>query len=151
MLADQMLYLPDDLLAKVDRMSMAVSLEARVPILDHRVVEFAWRLRPEHKIRDGKGKWILREVLYRRVPRALVDRPKVGFTVPIADWLQGELRTWAAEYLSPANLGTDGPFDARRVTRAWECFGKGDRSQAYGLWAVVMFCAWMNTWGPRSH
>jgi len=151
MLADQMLYLPDDLLAKVDRMSMAVSLEARVPILDHRVVEFSWRLRPEHKIRNGKGKWILREVLYRRVPRALVDRPKIGFTVPIAKWLQGELRPWASDYLSPASLESQGVFNQARVTRAWETFQKGDRSHAYGLWVVVMFSAWFGTWSRRSH
>lgn len=150
MLADQMIYLPDDLLAKVDRMSMAVSLEARVPILDHRLVEYSWRLRPEHKIRDGKGKWLLREVLYRKVPKALVDRPKVGFTVPIADWLLGELRPWAEEYLAPGPLGASGLLDAGKVQAAWREFREGNRGLALGLWAVVMLRAWEDRWGGQA-
>lgn len=141
MLADQMIYLPDDLLAKVDRMSMAVSLEARVPILDHRVVEFSWRLRPEHKIRDGKGKWILRQVLYRRVPQQLVDRPKTGFTVPTADWMSGALRPWV-EDLMGGQLDNFRPLNGTEVRRAWKGFLNGDRSHAIGLWAVAMLLAW---------
>ncbi|HLG05145.1 MAG TPA: asparagine synthase (glutamine-hydrolyzing), partial [Gemmatimonadales bacterium] len=147
MLADQQVYLPDDLLAKVDRMSMAVGLEARVPILDHRVVEYSWRLRPEHKIRNGKGKWILREVLHRRVPRELVDRPKVGFTVPITDWLRGGLGPWAEELLSRRRIEEGGILDAARVEAAWREFHRGNRGLALGLWAVVMLSGWLDRWG----
>ncbi len=147
MLADQMIYLPDDLLTKVDRMSMAVSLEARVPILDHRVVEYSWRLRPEHKIRDGRGKWILREVLYRRVPRELVDRPKVGFTAPIATWLRGALRPWAEEQLSAERISSGGVLDGERVRRAWREFHRGHSNHAPGLWAIVMLQSWLGRWG----
>lgn len=146
MLADQTTYLPDDLLAKVDRMSMAVSLEARVPILDHRVVEFAWRLRPEHKVRDGQGKWILREVLYRRVPRKLVERPKVGFTAPIADWLRGALRPWAEEQLSPGRIADAGLLEPSEVQRVWKEFHSGHTSHAPGLWAIVMLQGWLARW-----
>lgn len=146
MLADQMYYLPDDLLAKVDRMSMAVGLEARVPILDHRVVEYSWRLRPEHKIRKGKGKWILREILYRRVPRHLVDRPKVGFTVPLARWLQADLRPWADACLSAGRLEASGLLDSGMVQRKWRAFQKGDHSMALGLWAVMMLVTWQQRW-----
>lgn len=146
MLSDQMLYLPDDLLAKVDRMSMAVSLEARVPILDHRVVEYSWRLRPEHKIREGQGKWILRQVLYRRVPRELVQRPKVGFTVPIAKWLAGELRDWAESNLSPASIQSDGLLNPVEVSRAWQAFLSGNKGLGVGLWAVLMLNTWAGRW-----
>ncbi len=151
MLADQMIYLPDDLLAKVDRMSMAVSLEARVPLLDHRVVEYSWRLRPEHKIREGKGKWILRQVLYRRVPRELVDRPKVGFTVPIADWLNGALREWAGDYLSPLRLKADGLLNPAAVTEQVREFRNGNRGLGPGIWAIVMLGSWLHRWGSRAH
>lgn len=146
MVADQAVYLPDDLLAKVDRMSMAVSLEARVPILDHRVVEFAWRLRPEHKIRDGQGKWILRELLARRVPRALVERPKVGFTVPMAAWLRGALRPLAEEYLAPDRIRRSGLLEPAPVARAWAAFQRGHSGHALGLWGLVVFQAWYERW-----
>jgi asparagine synthase (glutamine-hydrolysing) len=146
MLADQGTYLPDDLLTKVDRMSMAVSLEARVPILDHRVVEYSWRLRPEHKIRAGQGKWILRQVLYRKVPQALVDRPKVGFTAPIGSWLKGALRPWAEEHLAPAALARSGLLDAKAVTRVWREFHTGQSGHAPGIWAIIMLQAWMARW-----
>lgn len=139
MLADQTGYLADDLLAKVDRASMAVSLETRVPLLDHRVVELSWRLPRQWKTREGRGKWLLRQVLYRRVPRQLVDREKMGFSVPIAAWLQGPLRTWAADLL--ASPGCE-PLNLAAAQRAWTRFVRGERGLAAGLWAVLNYVAW---------
>ena len=144
MLADQTSYLPDDLLAKVDRASMAVSLEARVPILDHRVVEFSWRLPRRFKVRDGRGKWILREILYKHVPAALVDREKMGFSIPLAKWLSGPLRSWAGDLLVSHDSGE---FLRRLpVQREWDRFLAGNSSNSAGLWAVVMFRAWQDRW-----
>ena len=144
MLADQNSYLPDDLLAKVDRASMAVSLEARVPILDHRVVEFSWRLPRKFKVRDGRGKWILREILYKHVPRAMVDREKMGFSVPLAQWLAGPLRNWAGDLL--LSRETEGLLRSTTVRRQWDRFLAGDSTNCAGLWAVVMFLAWQDQW-----
>ena len=144
MLADQTSYLPDDLLAKVDRASMAVSLEARVPILDHRVVEFSWRLPRKFKVRDGRGKWILREILYKHVPRALVDREKMGFSVPLAQWLSGPLRNWAGDLLHSDQ--TEGFLRSSVVHTEWDRFLAGDSTNAAGIWAVVMFRAWQDRW-----
>jgi asparagine synthase (glutamine-hydrolysing) len=144
MLADQTSYLPDDLLAKVDRASMAVSLEARVPILDHRVVEFSWRLPRRFKVRDGRGKWILREILYKHVPRAMVDREKMGFSVPLAQWLSGPLRSWAGDLLLSEE--TEGLLQSAVVRREWDRFLAGDSTNAAGIWAVVMFRAWQDRW-----
>jgi len=144
MLWDQQSYLADDLLAKVDRASMAVGLEARVPILDHRVVEFAWRLGRHHKVRDGRGKWILRQVLYKHVPRAMVDREKMGFSVPLTHWLTGPLRSWAGDMLSSASRGEF--LQQSVVRREWNSFLQGKSSNAAGIWALVMFCAWQDQW-----
>jgi asparagine synthase (glutamine-hydrolysing) len=149
MLADQTSYLPDDLLAKVDRASMAVSLEARVPILDHRVVEFSWRLPRKFKVRDGRGKWILREILYKHVPRALVDREKMGFSVPLAQWLGGPLRDWAGDLL--LSRETEGFLRRAVVEREWDRFLGGDLTNAAGIWAVVMFRAWQDRWLLSAH
>jgi asparagine synthase (glutamine-hydrolysing) len=143
MLADQTTYLPDDLLAKVDRASMAASLEVRAPLLDHRVAEFSWRLPRALKLRGTIGKWILRQVLYRRVPRELVDRPKMGFSVPIDRWLRGPLRNWAEDLLPPAS---DDLLDGTAIRRAWNDLQAGRRHSGTSVWAVVMFQAWRARW-----
>jgi asparagine synthase (glutamine-hydrolysing) len=145
MLLDQQTYLADDLLAKVDRASMAVSLEARVPLLDHRVVEFAWRLRSDHKVRDGRGKWLLRQVLYNYVEPALVDRPKMGFSVPIGDWLRGPLRAWAEELLF-VRAESDGFLRLEKTRPAWERIQGGADDAGLAIWAVLMFESWRRHW-----
>ncbi len=146
MLADQGHYLPDELLAKVDRASMAVSLEARVPLLDHRLVEWSWRLPLRAKLRDGTGKWVLREVLYRHVPRALVDRPKTGFTVPIGDWLRGPLAAWAGDLLGGVLAGQDPLLAAAPVAEAWDALRGGRRASGLALWTVLTWLAWRERW-----
>lgn len=137
-------YLPDDILAKVDRAAMAVSLETRVPLLDHRVVEFAWTLPLNFKIRGRDGKWLLRQVLERHVPRALLERPrKMGFSIPLEDWLRGELREWADALLEPARLSREGYFEPAAVQRCWREHLSGRRNWQHRLWAVLMFGAWL--------
>ena len=146
-LADQLWYLPDDLLAKVDRASMATGLEVRVPILDHRVVEFSWSLPPSLKIRNGQGKWILREVLHRRVPPSLVNRPKVGFSVPVESWLGGPLRGWAEDLLGSRRMGgPEGLLDGAAVRRVWNLFLGGRTELGLAVWAVLVFQAWSDRW-----
>ena len=145
MLLDQQTYLADDLLAKVDRASMAVSLEARVPLLDHRIVEFGWRLKPDQKIRDGKGKWLLRQVLYGLIEPELVDRPKVGFSVPVAAWLRGPLRKWAEEILF-ASPGHDDFLRLDKTRPGWDRLQAGGDEEALGFWAVLMLQAWRRHW-----
>ena len=145
MLVDQRTYLADDLLAKVDRASMAVSLEARVPILDHRVVALAWRMPRRFKVRDGRGKWILRQLLYRYIDRHIVDRPKVGFSVPIAEWLRGPLRSWADDVLLSESARPE-HLNMASVRDGWVRFQAGRDESALGLWAIVMFKAWQARW-----
>jgi asparagine synthase (glutamine-hydrolysing) len=146
MLTDQATYLPDDLLAKVDRASMAVSLEARVPILDHRVVEFGWRLPLDMKLRNGETKWALRQVAYRHVPRSLLDRPKMGFSVPIADWLRGPLRAWGEDLLFSGALEREGTLRVTPIREAWNRLQTGQTSSPLGLWAVLIFQSWRARW-----
>jgi len=143
MLLDTIFYLPNDILVKLDRASMAVGLEARVPFLDHKLFEFAWRLPLNLKVRHGGGKWILRELLDSYLPRPLFERPKMGFGIPLANWLRHDLREWGEDLLSINNLRHTGYFDPKIVQTMWNQHLSGAHNHQYQLWPVLMFQAWL--------
>jgi asparagine synthase (glutamine-hydrolysing) len=150
MYLDAVSYLPDDILVKVDRAAMGVSLETRVPLLDHRVVEFAWRLPFAMKVREGRGKWLLRRVLSQYVPGELFERHKMGFGIPLEHWLRGPLRGWAEQLLDAGRLERDGWFDPAPVRRLWEQHLSGAWNWQHALWAVLMFQAWVDAGGAGN-
>lgn len=147
LLADMMTYLPDDILAKLDRAAMANSLETRAPLLDHRIVEWSWTLPQRLKSRCGHQKWVLRQLLYRHVPAELIERPKMGFGVPIGEWLRGSLRAWAEDLLDPCAMEKEGWLKSEPVQRKWREHLAGINNWEYHLWTVLMFQAWLREQG----
>lgn len=150
MLSDQVDYLPDDLLAKIDRASMSSSLEVRAPLLDHRVVELGWRLDPALKIRNGVTKWVLRELLASDLPRELFTRPKMGFSVPVRSWLTGPLRPWAEDLLSASSLKEVEVLDSVAVRACWMELLAGKAGNGFGMWAILQYIAWWRRWRPTD-
>lgn len=145
MLVDQLLYLPDDILAKIDRAAMSVALETRVPLLDHRLVEASWQLPFSLKVRNGETKWIMRQILSKYVPLEYFERPKMGFAVPLAAWLRGPLRAWAEELLSEKSLLEHSLFDSKLIRNEWQMHVNGQADRQYALWPVLMFQAWSSS------
>lgn len=148
MYLDLVTYLPDDIMVKVDRASMGVSLETRAPFLDHRLTELAWRVPQSLKVRESEGKWLLRQILHRYVPRALVERPKMGFGVPIDHWLRGPLKEWALELIEPARVRREGFLVVDAVQEKWNEHQSGQRNWQHLLWGILMFQAWLEECAP---
>ena len=143
MALDLLTYLPNDILVKVDRAAMAVSLETRIPFLDHRIVEFAWTLPQSVKIRNGELKWPLNQILYRYLPKELIERPKMGFGIPVHDWLRGPLKKWAEELLDEARLKEEGIFNPKPIRKIWASHLTGHRNWGHYLWNVLVFQLWL--------
>jgi len=141
---DTVSYMTDDILVKVDRSAMSVSLETRAPFLDHRVFEYAWSLPLSYKVGGGSGKKIVRDLLARYIPKALFERPKMGFGVPLEHWLRGPLREWAETLMSPSRLEADGYFDVSAIRTTWKEHLSGQRNWQYRLWIILMFQAWLD-------
>jgi asparagine synthase (glutamine-hydrolysing) len=145
---DALTYLPDDILCKVDRAAMRTGLETRTPFLDYRVIDLAWRIPIEMKIRGGRGKWLLRRVLDKYIPHSLMNRPKAGFAVPVGEWLRGPLRSWAEQLLAPSQLEQDGFLNANRVQELWKQHKDGSQDWTPRLWTILMFQAWLRAQSP---
>ncbi|MCC6274528.1 MAG: asparagine synthase (glutamine-hydrolyzing) [Leptospiraceae bacterium] len=143
MYKDSITYLPDDILCKVDRAAMGISLETRVPFLDHRLAEFAWQLPLNMKIRNGQGKWALRQVLYKHVPKELIERPKAGFGIPVGEWIKVSLKEWAEDLLSEETLKKEGFFELKPILQKWKEHKSGSHNWTHSLWSVLMFEAWL--------
>ncbi len=148
--ADTCGYLPDDILVKVDRAAMAVSLETRVPLLDLQVARAAWDIPASVHLKDGKGKWVLRQLLERYVPREMFDRPKSGFAIPLARWLRGELREWADALLDPVAIRREGYFAVTQIERRWRQHVRAQMDWSFHLWGVLMFQAWLEDFHRHS-
>ena len=143
MYKDTLTYLPDDILCKVDRAAMHNSLETRVPFLDHRVVEYAWKMPIEMKIRDNKGKWALRQILYKYVPSEIIERPKTGFSIPLGEWLRGPLRDWAEDLINEQELLEQGFLNHNKVRKIWQLHLNGNYDYTAKIWSVLMFQSWL--------
>lgn len=143
MITDLISYLPNDILTKVDRAAMAISLETRVPFLDPNVIRFAASLPLHMKIRDGSNKWILKQILYKHIPKNLIDRPKMGFSVPLDQWLRGPLKDWAERLLDPKKIEQQGFFKADFISKKWQQHQTGFRNWQYQLWNILIFQQWL--------